>query len=786
MADLKHSNNLFLGKQEIAHLKKSLKEFGYEKILKDVIEEFGVVRDFSDTNNFTSLKIVEGTVGTGQLTVKAGYAIDRDLNIIEAVEDLVDEIQVPSDSTDYYIVISYQDRIKEQGIIQIGVNGELTGTGTKFTEVLRGLPNFPSKIKFPDSLNNTLEYSVANVISDTEALLNVPINFMVAESEIKYSVVGTFTPTIEPTVDQKFPFVNNGINFQLLDNISGITEGEQFVLAKVNYDGVTLTVEDQRRNNTFSALQTYLPTENPIMGVESITYSNKYSDLSENRMKIGWGLKITDGNYTVDTTSKKSITVTELSGGIYEDIADFLGNESDLVGWFLYQEHTRTFTKITTVTDLGGSLKVDFEYAQNIATGGKTVIAPFIGNIQIKTSTTSHPDNYSIINYPILNGDGIVKIKPGVVTKVEWRFLYGKITSQWYELNDGEYYAEDQFDEDANLTGVTKTAYSGSEVTGLLKSTNYGVDGAKQSQVNDFTKTMAISGNFVLKGFDSGLLGTATITPVTYTGFIDKNNGRFLVTNQGLSTGEQVRWSGFDGGEDGKLVIVFNNSASESAIELFHDNSESDAQDRFILPNNRNIILNPGDQIQMIYDDNVQKWRPKGNIISLNDEWFEHEILDDDIIISDTTNGVTTDFILGSDPLSNISGETFIRYKILGKTLQYYLRVDGVKLPSHTDAFDIYSIQFTNLPFAPKNAHYNSSGNAGANQSTVLKGGAVIFNPGGGATNQLNLLCRDNSSFRALNRYYDFSSSTSINVSANGTSNDVTWSIRINGSFEIE
>ena len=65
-----------------------------------------------------------------------------------------------------WLILSRSVHNWEEGTVSVTVDGALNGIGTHFTEILRGQPNFPTKVKF-NSANNTGEYEVVSVTSDS-------------------------------------------------------------------------------------------------------------------------------------------------------------------------------------------------------------------------------------------------------------------------------------------------------------------------------------------------------------------------------------------------------------------------------------------------------------------------------------------------------------------------------------------------------------------------------------------------------------------------------------------
>src|ERR1035437_2995545 len=247
MSKLKISEDVFLGKQELNRFRRFLSEDGYQKAIQQIAGSYGVVNSVLDVN-FDSLRIIQGSTPT-DFTLKAGLAIDKNSNFITNETDLVDIISIPTDNVFRYITAHYVVSNVEKGTLSIAIDGTLTGTGTLFTEVLRGQPNFPVKIKFPNSGSNLGEYEVLKVNSDGSAQI-IGASFTV-ETLQTYIVVGTFTAGKSIPSGDKDIYEYDYFRLAFLAGLTATTNTE-FYLAKVKSDGSTTVIADLRSTNIFT------------------------------------------------------------------------------------------------------------------------------------------------------------------------------------------------------------------------------------------------------------------------------------------------------------------------------------------------------------------------------------------------------------------------------------------------------------------------------------------------------------------------------------------------------
>lgn len=283
MGKLKISSNLFLEVAELERFRKFIEDDGYKVFVKYLTKSFGIAQNSDNTLFKVSVK--SGSSDT--ITVNAGVAFDSDLNIIFLKEDK--EIQVENTGVKKWVVLSYASTNDEEGTVSISNQGVLSGNGTKFTDVLRGQPNFPTKITFTSS-KNTTEYEVVEINSDTEAVLS---GSFTAENDLKYQVVGTFTPGFQPDDDEKKIYEYDSCEIEVVESEDEptLTDG-QFLLASIDFSSDVMSVVDERSSYMFNSENVYANTtgiaENPFTALRSTTLkSDRILDI-----QFEWGYKV--------------------------------------------------------------------------------------------------------------------------------------------------------------------------------------------------------------------------------------------------------------------------------------------------------------------------------------------------------------------------------------------------------------------------------------------------------------------------------------------------------------
>lgn len=244
MSRLKFSSNLFLEVNELQRFNKFLEEDGWKRAMKAISKNFGIVENASNSY----FKVTARSGSNSVIVINAGIAFDSNMDAIVMTDDL--ELSVGNTGSNRWVILSRAVTNEEQGTVSINSDGSLSGIGTEFTKVLRGQPNFPVKVKFNSTSNNG-EYEVVSVTSDTSALLS---GSFVNQSNIKYSVVGTFTPGFQPTEDNKMIYEYDSYNIEVVDSEDRpAVSGDKFILAMISFDASgSMNVSDERIRYMFN------------------------------------------------------------------------------------------------------------------------------------------------------------------------------------------------------------------------------------------------------------------------------------------------------------------------------------------------------------------------------------------------------------------------------------------------------------------------------------------------------------------------------------------------------
>lgn len=356
MSKLHFSEDLFIDNLELRRFNKFIFEEGWEDAIKRNVGSFGVVKNSILDPNFNQFRVTQGSPIDGQPTISVakGHAVAYDsvLDKIKVIRNnFTEPIKFPQDGKWYWVKISHKESTLERGKVSIDEQGNLLGNGTEFTEILRGLPNFPSQIKFykldktdnltvsPSSLN-ALEYTVLQVIDDQNAVLQGEFK---NETDLYYEVLGTFTPGyIVPDEDKGiFRYDDCEISLVQETTVNGqplkpfFSQNEEFLIYRVRYEAGTMEIQDYR-NEIFKlkgefSIETVDNRPIPNIGVEKVYFESSNAPRTENLYKIVWGFK--SSSYDVFVNDRK-ITILNGSGGKFKNTNQFTNN--DFNGFRLY------------------------------------------------------------------------------------------------------------------------------------------------------------------------------------------------------------------------------------------------------------------------------------------------------------------------------------------------------------------------------------------------------------------------------------------------------------------
>lgn len=244
MSRLKFSPNLFLEVNELRRFNTFIEEEGWKRAMKAISKNFGIVEN--ESNSY--FKVTPRSGSNSVIVINSGIAFNSNMDAIVMSNDL--ELSVENTGTNRWVILSRAITNEERGTVSVNSDGSLSGVGTEFTKVLRGQPNFPVKVKFNSTINNG-EYEVVSVTSDTSALLS---GSFANQSNVKYSVIGTFTPGFQPTKDDKMIYEYDSYDIQIIDSEDKPSiSKDEFILAMISFDiDGAMNVLDERIRYVFN------------------------------------------------------------------------------------------------------------------------------------------------------------------------------------------------------------------------------------------------------------------------------------------------------------------------------------------------------------------------------------------------------------------------------------------------------------------------------------------------------------------------------------------------------
>jgi len=486
MSNLKYSENLFLGAAELNRSNKFIFTDGFKNFLLQNSVEYGLVK--KENEAFIN-GLVQEDIG---LTIKINEleAIDNAANFI--YNPLTTQIAVPADNNWYWVKVSYTFTNVENGIFSIDSFGNLvcTSGNAELLTILRGQPNFPSRIAFSNATNNIFEYDVEEVIDNNNATLTG--NF-INETGLKLVVVGTFTPGYVPTVAEKKIFQYDSCVVSLIaSNTSDAPAhniGQEFFIARVKNNGSIISIED-KRNEIWKTNANYFLSQldkigNPLIGVEQITYDDKLSPKVQNIVQVAWAF--TAVAFTINLKLNK-ITISAGSGGKFKsNNFSSIFTDGDFDGWRLYTS-SGSYFKIISSIQVASTIELSMEHLEGedffsdidslISIVQELIITPDADSIEVVCEADPSSNNLIAVQSKIFNINSSygrialnVYASTGTLYNIKYRYKHIKDYSPLLVLPDDSigFYNENQFDEDGQfVTTPVRTAYLSSVSNGFI------------------------------------------------------------------------------------------------------------------------------------------------------------------------------------------------------------------------------------------------------------------------------------------------------------------------------
>lgn len=244
MGFLKLAENLFIGKEELDALQKFSNEDIY-RILGLLTYSYGFV-DFTDIVQNPHMDIANIPSFKVKSQSKMDIQIENPSYIFAYPNNLIvwnssEHITIPEMYRDsvVWVKVSYYQHSVEEGSLQISEDGSVVGTGTKFTEKLRGEPNFPSKITLyaknaDGQLEKKMTYDVLSVNSDTSIQIDSYGGIDDTSITYYYAVAGTFEEGMLVSEEEQYPFKYDGCQLEFVQEYTEETAPDEIVMQTSN------------------------------------------------------------------------------------------------------------------------------------------------------------------------------------------------------------------------------------------------------------------------------------------------------------------------------------------------------------------------------------------------------------------------------------------------------------------------------------------------------------------------------------------------------------------------
>lgn len=432
MSKLKISENLFLEVAELNRLVRFLKTEGYEQLVKSMVKSYGIVSNAE--NNYYKVTSKVGT--SNSIIINPGIAFDSQLRAIKMETSL--DMTITNTGMVRWLILQYKSTNFEKGTVAVTADGTIQGTGTAFTEVLRGQPNFPTKVVF-NSSTNTEEYEVVSVTNDNSAILS---GSFIPETGLRYSVIGAFTPGFEPTEENKRIYEMDSYEITVVDSadVPQLTD-DQFVLASIEFSGNGMIITDRRSGYMFNS-SSYTggikPTTDELVSL--LRVQRIQSNLFELSMEHGYSVT---GFEVIETTTA---TIFRIKAGS----CNFLGTgaipDNMFKNWVLINKNT--LKKVAIDSNTNHDLYVS-KFDEDVIAGdvSEFAICPPYPELEYKISysgdNVSAAPSFHLVTQGSNANKILIPVPYGVVTiGLRFRLIDGDDSTPWQKFSIAEYVNE--------------------------------------------------------------------------------------------------------------------------------------------------------------------------------------------------------------------------------------------------------------------------------------------------------------------------------------------------------
>ena len=479
MGYLKFKSDLFLGESELNRLNYFLDDTGFRKLFLKNSVNFGLFQIEIGDGGFENFKISQG-VNVGYIHNEEGWLVNHEGQIIHrAAQDAL----LQDNDQWYWLKVSHTYTQNEDYLVSVDASGNLSAPGGRLTEILRGLPNNPSVVKFINASLNLSEYQVVEVINDESAVL---AGDFLAESNINLAVVGSHTPDIVVPSDSKYPFQYDSCTATLVletvTNTPPILNQGEYLIARVKRNGSVISIEDKRSLNIYRSKEGFnlwnlSPTTNPLIGIESVKFNNTRSPKNSNIVYAAFGFR--SSNWTFDSSVNR-ITLIGGLGGVFKDTSYFANGDFD--GWRVYFKSGRyVIVKQSSIAALQINLIVDSldpdELNDDLTQ--ELHVVPNCEQVEIIARVPSGQSTLTEMKFIFPSNSGEVKFDLPVYAATSCMYEISYRYKSFKDYTDIElipsdsigYLRESAFNSDGELTGSTRFPYVDGLIT-LVESTD--------------------------------------------------------------------------------------------------------------------------------------------------------------------------------------------------------------------------------------------------------------------------------------------------------------------------
>lgn len=281
----------FLEKEELVRMLSFLENRDDISAVLSLSSSYGIVSPDSKAGSSFAVSL---TSKGNAVNIAGGYIVTSE-NRAYKLSD-VSEFAIPVDNQFYWIKVSSRERNYEDGVVQVDVSGNVSGT-VSFSGVVRSQSSgVPTCIRFVKSDGSTPKnsqvYQVVNIVDDNNIVLSGGQVF-VKESDLRVVVLGSIPMGRRFTDEQleglyTFTDVEVGLVAETSTGQAPQKDADEYYIARIKNNGGNIVWSDERSEFWSLGLGGSTPTPTGYEDYQILTSTGLYEnyELTDGVMRV--------------------------------------------------------------------------------------------------------------------------------------------------------------------------------------------------------------------------------------------------------------------------------------------------------------------------------------------------------------------------------------------------------------------------------------------------------------------------------------------------------------------